>query len=143
MTSKWMKEREETEKRAAKFNGGFSKEITQNRSFIDYTGSSHGPFGYVGASYRTKVKDRILEKLLRATGLGDDGVVDWIKSTDGRHMMDAVDKKTTIKEFEKIAREATKDAFIRVTLWNHPDYSLRNANKLRRLIVERLNDKAA
>jgi cell division septum initiation protein DivIVA len=143
MTSKWMKEREETEKRAAKFNGGFSKEITQCRRFIDYAGNSHGPFGYIGASYRTKVKDRIVEKLLIATGLGPDGIVDWLTSTDGRHMMDSVYKDTKVKEFEEIARESTKDAFIRVTLWSHPDYSIRNAKKLRQLILESLNDKAA
>jgi hypothetical protein len=79
-------------------------------------------FGWIGHSGRTVLKDKILEKVLRETGLEDGGVAVWLTSTDGRHIGDSVEGLTDAKEIEDKLRASTKDAFLNVCVWEHPDH---------------------
>jgi len=102
------------------YKGGLSEGVTSSYHFKDYVESGH-PSGYIGAYNRSANKDKIVEKALRDTGLGDGGVACWLTSGNGRHLMDDVGK--TIKEFKKRVNEYTKGAFEDVTVWNHPDHT--------------------
>ena len=121
----------------AKYQGGLSNEVFEVRALRHYLGSGFGsPGGYVGSSYRTKARDAIVEKALRLTGLGPHGVACWLTSTSARHMMDSVDRRTSIEEFKRTVTQYTKGAFVEVTIWNHPDFG---GNELsRHELVERL-----
>ena len=116
-----------------KLTGGFSKEVTETHEFKDYANSKY-PSGYIGAHNRSTNKDKIVENALRATGLGDHGVAVWLTSGDGRHMMDDIGR--TIAEFKERVNEYTKNAFINVTVWSHPDHrgSLLSSDELKRLL---------
>ena len=37
-------------------------------------------------------------------------------------MMDNVDRKTSERAFRKRVKDYTKNAFIKVTIWSHPDH---------------------
>ena len=57
-----------------KYAGGFSKGVVASYPFKSYTKSDVGVGGYIGSSARTKHRDEIVEKMLRATGLEDWGI---------------------------------------------------------------------
>ena len=81
------------------------------------------PCGYIGSSRRTAWSDKMLEAALRATGLGPHGIACWLTSTSGRHLADNLGRGAKAqKEFAKDVAEATKNAFLQVTVWNHPDH---------------------
>ncbi len=110
-----------------KYKGGFSKEVTESFNFKEYTLEKDGHpkkaiCGYIGCLERTKKRDKIVEEHLRKQGLGDEGIACWLTSTAGRHLMDNVYRKTSLEMFAKIVFESTKDAFINITVWNHPDH---------------------
>ncbi len=101
--------------------GGLSKEVWEDNHLQEYVKSGNA-FGYVGSSDRTTLRDIMLEKALSGTGLKSAGIAMWIGSTDARHLMDGVDKKTTDAEFEKLCKHYCEDAFLKVTIWSHPDH---------------------
>lgn len=104
-----------------KYQGGFSKEVYGTTTFMRHiSGSMVG--GYIGASNRTKKRDAILEKVLRATGLGNDGIASWLASKGGRHLMDHVENDTSDQTFTKLAKKYTQSAFKDVAIWSHPDH---------------------
>jgi len=102
--------------------GGFSAEMAEARTAQRYRFSAKFSSGYIGSVDRTKERDRIVEAALRATGLGAEGVAEWLASSSGRHMMDHAYRGIPRAEFEKLVAKYTKHAFIEVTLWSHPDY---------------------
>ncbi len=102
------------------YQGGFSDGVFKSRSFQQYIKLGI-VFGYIGASGRTIRKDQFLEKTLGSRGLGNEGIATWLTSKDGRHLMDW--KPQTLKAFKKEARDFTKNAFVNVTVWSHPDHS--------------------
>jgi hypothetical protein len=113
------------------YQGGFSDEVAQSYRFKDYvegyaelsrkTGTRYRPGGYIGDPDRTPERDRMLEGYLRRRGLGPNGVADWLASTHGRHMMAGVEETTSESKFRRVCRDATANAFLDVTFWNHPD----------------------
>lgn len=120
--------------------GGFSKNVATHNIFKDYAAS---PFcaGYIGSSSRTIERDKLLEKILREQGLGDGGIACWLTSGHGRHLMDDVNRRTTPVEFSARAHDFTKNAFINVTIWSHPDHTgfLDSSRKLHTLLQERVS----
>jgi len=104
------------------YAGGFSKGVVESYPFKRYTAADVGVGGYIGSSSRTKRRDKIVEEMLRETGLKDWGIAEWLTSGDGRHMMDNVDRKTSEQAFRKKAKAYTKNAFIKVAIWSHPDH---------------------
>jgi len=118
--------------------GGLSKEVWMNRDLQEYIKNhSNCVCGYIGSFERTIIRDKILEKILRSVGLKFSSVVCWITSTDGRHLMDGVGKRTTSSSFEKLCKDWSANAFLKVTVWSHPDHdgSLRSTIE----IIEKLN----
>lgn len=105
----------------AKYKGGFSDAVWGSHGFQQYA-TGPGVSGYIGSASRTPQFDQILEKLLTAQGLGPNGIASWLTSTDGRHLMDDVDRNTPPAKFKKRAQEYTKDAARKVAVWNHPDH---------------------
>ena len=101
--------------------GGLSKEVWEDNHLQEYVKSGNA-FGYVGSSDRTIARDVILEVTLLEAGLKSAGIAMWIGSTDARHLMDGVDKNTSDAEFEKLCKGYCKDAFLKVTVWSHPDH---------------------
>lgn len=97
-------------------------------------------FGWIAEFCRTLVKDKVLEEELRATGLGDAGIANWLTSSDGRHLSDVIEDVPDNDEpkLRGKIREYVKDAFINVTVWNHPDHngSLSGSSKLKQTIYE-------
>ena len=83
-----------------KFKGGFSDGLFNSENFQDYIKSGF-VFGYIGSFSRKPGFDRIIEKGLRDEGLNDEGIATWLTSTNGRHIMDSVENKTTKAQFSK------------------------------------------
>jgi hypothetical protein len=127
-------------RRARRWQGGLSLEVVASPEFIQYAARAKGVFGYIGASERTPERDRIVEELLRATGLGANGLASWLSSGNGRHLMD--DPGESIAEFRKRAKDYTKRAFLQVAIWSHPDHggmmrsSLELEKKLRAALAD-------
>lgn len=107
--------------KSTKFKGGFSDGVFDSYHFQKYIQDGR-PSGYIGASGRSKEKDKIVEEALRKTGLKDDGIAMWLTSGDGRHMMTDGAVMKNMNEFKKHVEEYTKDAFKKVTVWAHPDH---------------------
>jgi hypothetical protein len=57
---------------------------------------------------------------LREQGLGNEGAAYWLTSGHGRHLMD--DVSDNMKNFKKRVDDYTKNAFVNVTVWSHPDH---------------------
>ena len=66
-------------------------------------------------------------------GLGANGIASWLTSTDGRHLMDDVNRKTPAAKFKRRAMEYTKNAAHNVAVWSHPDHdgSMSGSNRVR------------
>lgn len=126
--------------KASPFKGGLSEEVYRDEKFQAYInfgapGSTYVG-GYVGSMYRTRERDAYLEGFLRTQGLGPTGIAIWLSSVQGRHLMDSVDRKTTLKDFEGYVASAAGEAFEDVTVWSHPDHtgSLASSQRLRKRI---------
>jgi hypothetical protein len=106
-----------------KFQGGFSDEVENSTIFQNYTKRAEFCFGYIGSGSRTDKRDQKIEEYLRnVQDLGNEGISTWLTSTCGRHMMDQVDKNTSMKRFMEIVQAYCAEAFIQVTIWSHPDH---------------------
>lgn len=111
---------------STKYKGGFSDAVFNSQAFQDYIDDLSEPApvgGYIGNRGRTKEFDAALEKLLKAQGLGPNGIATWLTSGTARHMMDPPILRTTpLAEFLKRAKEYTKDAAHDIAIWSHPDH---------------------
>lgn len=103
-----------------KFQGGLSEDIVRSEQFQRYVGNGKYVCGYLGTSERTTDRDRVVEEELKRQGLEAEGVALWMTSTDGRHLMDDVPK--SLKSFRKRVQAYVDDAFVKVTIWAHPDH---------------------
>ena len=121
--------------------GGFSDEVWNSYELQNYLKRGLYVFGYIGSCSRTNKRDKILEEALKNEGLGHSGIAVWLTSTDGRHLMDDTYKETSNKDFKKRVSEYVKDAFIRVTIWSHPDHrqTLGSAQEILRKIKNYLS----
>jgi hypothetical protein len=106
-------------RKARKYQGGLSLEVVASPEFRRYATSSIVA-GYIGSEERTAARDRIIETALRDQGLGANGVASWLSSGRGRHLTD--DPGVTEDDWRRRVREYTRNAFIEVTLWAHPDH---------------------
>ena len=125
------------------YQGGLSAPVAAHRRFRKYVRAATYapplrvmPGGYVGSGSRTAARDRVVERALRAEGLGDGGVACWLTSTSGRHLMDDVSRRTTAAEFEKRVADYTAGAFLKIAAWEHPDHDGSAASTRR--IIEKL-----
>lgn len=118
-------------KRNKEYAGGFSEGVVNSEQFRRYT-DGNIVSGWLGSGNRKKGRDKLLEKVLREKGLGDEGVAHWLCSKLGRWLSDHTDEKDTLVKFEKLVRERTADAFEMVTIWNHPDYQPHDKTDLAR-----------
>lgn len=118
--------------------GGFSDEVTNSLHWKRYTSSSVVG-GYIGTSGRSPRRDQIVERLLREQDLGPEAISNWLSSTDARHLLSNPGRN--LKEFEKRAREYTKDAFLKILVWSHPDHTgmLASTIKLEELIERKFS----
>lgn len=114
--------------------GGLSDGVAKSQHYREYTSREYTSrsdgvpcfpvWGYYGSSSRTNKRDQLIEKYLREEqGLSDEGISHWLSSGRGRHLMDNVDNKTTLKEFKELVQGCAGDAFLRVTIWSHPDHA--------------------
>jgi hypothetical protein len=112
--------------------GGLSDKVVNSYRFKKYTEGPFGVHGYLGSSLRTKRRDEIVEKELQNVGLGAEGIAFWLTSVDARNMMNEVTFKTSQRDFRVHVKEYVKDAFIKVTIWGHPDHqgTIGSTNKL-------------
>jgi hypothetical protein len=101
-----------------KYKMGLSDAVTATNRYKEYVGASH-PGGYYGTSNRTAEIDEMLESALQKQGLGPDSIAEWLGSTSARHLMDDMPESQSGQE--KRIKEYTKNAFVEVSLWNHPD----------------------
>jgi hypothetical protein len=101
--------------------GGLSASVALSPEFYDYT-KRGSCFGYIGSSCRTAALDKVIEQILRDRGLDSNGIACWLTSTSVRHLMDGVDRKTSLKQFEKRVFEYTMEAMVEVAVWSHPDH---------------------
>jgi|MudIll2142460700_1097286.scaffolds.fasta_scaffold00029_21 hypothetical protein len=108
----------------ARLKGGFSDAVLDSPAFMDYIDQDPSKIGgYIGNRGRTKEFDAALEKLLKAQGLGPNGIATWLTSGTARHMMDPPILRTTpLATFLKRAKEYTKDAAKDIAIWSHPDH---------------------
>jgi len=98
-----------------KYQGGLSDAIVKSYAYKRYVDSDR-PGGYYGSSQRTPNLDSYVEGRLRALGLGDEGTASWLCSGSANHMMDDTPTKQRIDDY-------TKNAFMDVLVWNHPDHA--------------------
>jgi len=97
---------------------GLSDAVAGTVNYKQNCGTSH-PGGYYGSSNRTAEIDKVVESALQKQSLGPEGIANWLGSTSARHMMDDMPESQSGQE--KKIKEYTKNAFIDVTLWSHPD----------------------
>lgn len=107
-------------KKAQKHRGGFSLEVSSSPEFVAYASQTY-VHGYIGHGARTNLKDRMVEEALRATGLKGNGIASWLSSTSGRHMGNALET-SSLSEQRRAIKDYTKNAFMDVAVWNHPDH---------------------
>jgi len=131
-TAKWV--RPETKQ------GGFSNALWNSTECQNYVTSSVVA-GYFGNSYRTIMRDRVIEIELKAAGLGDEGAACWLTSTSARHMMDSVDRHTKLEDFTHTVKSNVRDAFVEVTIWSHPDFGYNMASRIE--MIYKLREKLA
>jgi hypothetical protein len=102
--------------------GGFTKGVVKSNAWARYVGKGENVWGYIGASNRTILLDKIVEKILREQGLKDEGIATWLTSGEGRHLMDDMPSMKNIKKVMERVADYTDDAFKKVTVWSHPDH---------------------
>ena len=95
--------------------------------------------GYIGHDKRTEETDKQVENALRKTGLGDRGIAIWLTSTSGRHLAESIGSA----EWQDAIKDYTKNAFMEVTIWSHPDHegTLGSSNRIRERIKEAFETK--
>jgi len=99
--------------------GGLSDGVFNTQHLQEYMKGI--PFGYIGSSCRTAWADKLVEDALRATGLGNEGIATWLTSNSGRHLADNIQRGHQL-DFERAVARDTKNAFLQVTVWSHPDH---------------------
>jgi len=98
-----------------KYQGTLSDNLVQSNAYKRYIDEGH-PGGYFGAVTRSPEIDSYVEGRLRSLGLKDEGTAEWLTSTTARHMMTDKPTKARIDEY-------TKNAFMDVLVWSHPDHT--------------------
>ncbi len=107
--------------------GGFSDRVFHSHAVQQaiLANADDKPFiggGYLASTQRTPERDQYLEYALAKTGLGPNGIGMWLTSGDARHLMDNVTEQTSLRRFKVIVNREVKTAFLKVTLWSHPDH---------------------
>lgn len=97
-----------------RLQGGLSDNLVKSEAYKQYIDAGV-PGGYYGSRQRTKKMDKYVEERLRSYGLGSESIATWLSSTAARHMAD--DKLTS----ERVD-DYTKDAFVDILTWSHPDH---------------------
>lgn len=118
---------------------GLSDAVASTSRYKEYVGTSH-PGGYYGSSNRTAELDEAVESALQKQGLGPEGIAEWLSSSMARHMMDDMPESQSGQE--KRIKEYTKNAFVEVSLWNHPDNlgSIGSFMELQKKLLEALKN---
>jgi hypothetical protein len=82
------------------FKGGFSDILFDNPIIQDYIGDGQLVYGWMGASERKEIHDRILERELISLNCPYNAICNWLKSSSGRYFMDNMpenDKESIIR----------------------------------------------
>ena len=101
-----------------KDQGGFSQEVAELKLFSTYVKNRSGYFSHA----RTIKSDKAIEKALRCTGLMERGVLDWLGCTRARHSFTEPFRGLSNEQLDSLMKDVCEDAFIQVTLQNHPDH---------------------